>query len=87
MVNLQQPSVSMQPKILSESSKNKGGRPKIEDRDEAKKRINESKKNYQIKSMKVCDICRPIYGDKLQSNMSMHVKSNIHRRMVENNFH
>ena len=59
------------------------GRPLIEDREVAKQNIVESKRRYVEKNQKVCEVCRPRFGERIQRNMTTHVKTKIHQRMVE----
>ena len=59
------------------------GRPSIKDREEAKQNIIESKRRYVEKNQKVCEICKPVLGERVQRNMTIHVKTKIHQRMLE----
>ena len=59
------------------------GRPRMDDREKAKQNIIDSKKNYVEKNQKVCELCKPVLGERVQRNMSTHVKTKIHKRMIE----
>ena len=59
------------------------GRPALQDRELAKQNVVESKRRYNEKNQKVCEICKPVFGERVQRNMSTHVKTKIHQRMLD----
>ena len=57
--------------------------PKVkEDREQVKENAKQSKLNYVLKNMQVCELCRPVLGERIQRNMTSHRKTKVHQEML-----
>ena len=57
--------------------------PKVkEDREKVQENIKQSKLNYVLKNMQVCELCKPVLGERVQRNMTSHRKTKVHQEML-----